>query len=201
MQPLKSLYWETHRMLFTLRRLVLGVFVMLLASCAALSPPGSKTYTISQAQLLELITQKFPFNERVAELLDLQAIAPRIKLLPDTNRIATELDLNLSERFLRSTFKGSLAMDYGLRVEPSDNSVRLTDVKVSNLQFSGVPAMYQPFVNGLGPVLAERLLKDFTLHKISPADLAAADGWGYAPGGFQVTQQGLSISLVPKKAL
>lgn len=186
-------------MLCILRRVILGGVVLLLASCAAISPPGPKTYTISQAQLLELIAQKFPFNERVAELLELQALTPRIKLLPQTNRIATELDLNLSERFLRSTFKGSLAMDYGLRFEPSDNSVRLTDVKVSSLQFSGVPATYQPFVNGLGPLLAERLLNDFTLHQISATDMAAADGWGYAPGSFEVTPQGLSISLVPKK--
>lgn len=187
-------------MLLIFRRFVIGCVVVLLAGCAAISPPGPKTYTISQAQLLDLIVQKFPFNERVAELLDLQALAPRIKLLPQTNRIATELDLNLSERFLRNTFKGSLVMDYGLRLEPSDNSVRMTDVKVSSLQLSGVPAAYQPFVNGLAPLLAERLLKDFTLHKISAADTAAVNGWLYEPGVFQVTPQGLSISLIPKRA-
>ena len=186
-------------MLFIFRRLVLAAVVLVLAGCAAISPPGPKTYTISEAQLLELIAQKFPVNERVAELLDLQVLTPRIKLLPQSNRIATELDLSLSERFLRSSFKGSLAMDYGLRFEPSDNSVRLTDVKVSSLQFSGVPVIYQPIANGLAPLLAERLLKDFTLHKLSAADMAAAAGWGYAPGGFQVTPQGLSISLVPKQ--
>jgi hypothetical protein len=56
-------------------------------------------------------------------------------------------------------------MDYGLRFEPSDNSVRLTDLTVNTLQFAGAPAIYQPFVNGLGPPCADRLMKDFTLHK------------------------------------
>ncbi len=184
---------------FIFRRLAIAAVVLLLASCAAIGPSGPKVYTISQTQLLELITQKFPLNERVADLLDLQALQPRIKLLPQTNRIATELDLNLSERFLRSTFKGSLTMDYGLRFEPSDNSVRMTDVKVSSLQFSGVPALYQPYVNSLAPLLAEKLLKDLSLHKLSPADMATVEGWGYAPGSFQVTEQGLSISLVPQQ--
>ena len=186
-------------MLFIFRRLAIAAVVLFLAGCAAIGPPGPKVYTISQAQLLELIALKFPFNERVADLLDLQALQPRIKLLPQTNRIATELDVSLSERFLRSTFKGSLTMDYGLRFEPSDNSVRMTDVKVSSLQFSGVPALYQPYVNSLAPLLAEKLLKDFSLHKLSPADMVAVNGWGYAPGGFQVTEQGLSISLVPQQ--
>jgi hypothetical protein len=63
----------------------------------------------------------------------------------------------LSERFLRNAFKGSLAMDYGLRFESPDNSVGLTDLTVNTLQFAGAPAIYQPFVNGLGPPCADRL--------------------------------------------
>lgn len=186
-------------MVHYVRMLVLGLAMVALAGCAALSP-GPRSYTISQAQLLELIAKRFPFNERVAELLDLQALAPRIKLLPDTNRIATEMDLNLSERLLRSAFQGSLSMDYGLRFEPSDNTIRLTGVKVNSLQLTGVPERYQPLVNGLAPFLAERLLNDFSLHQISAKDLSVVNGWGYAPGGFQVTPQGLSISLTPRKA-
>jgi hypothetical protein len=174
---------------------------LLLAACAnSLFNPGPRSYIISQAQLLDIIAKRFPFNERVAELLDLQAVAPRIKLLPESNRIATELDVNLTERLLRTAFKGSLAMNYGLRFEPSDNSIRMTDVKVSSLVVDGVPDRYQNLVGRLAPVLAERLLNDFSLHQISAKDLGVVNGWGYAPGGFQVTPQGLSISLTPRKA-
>jgi hypothetical protein len=172
--------------------------VSTLAGCVALSP-GPRSYTINQAQLLELIAKRFPFNERVAELLDLQALAPRIKLLPDTNRIATEMDLNLSERLLRSAVHGSLSMDYGLRFEPSDNTIRLTGVKVHHLQLTGLPERYGPLVNGLAPFLAERLLNDFSLHQISAKDLDVVNGWGYAPGGFQITPQGLVVSLTPRR--
>jgi hypothetical protein len=187
-------------MLRFVRMFSLGLVFLALAGCAALNP-GPRSYTISQAQLLELIARRFPINDRVAELLDLQALAPRIKLLSDTNRIATELDLNLSERLMRNVFQGSLAMDYGLRFEPSDNSIRMTDVKVRSLQFTGVPERYQPLVNGLAPFLAQQLLNDFSLHQISEKDLRVVNGWGYAPGSFQVTPQGLSISLTPKKAV
>ena len=186
-------------MLRFVRMFSLGLALWVLAGCAALNP-GPRTYTISQAQLLELIARRFPVNDRVAELLDLQALAPRIKLLPDSNRIATEMDLNLSERLMRNAFQGSLAMDYGLRFEPSDNTIRMTDVKVRSFQFAGVPERYQPLVNGLAPFLAQQLLNDFSLHQISSKDLSVVNGWGYAPGGFQVTPQGLSISLTPKKS-
>ena len=91
-------------MLRFVRLFSLGLALLVLSGCAALNP-GPRTYTISQAQLLELIAKRFPVNDRVAELLDLQALAPRIKLLPDSNRIATELDLNLSERLMRNAFR------------------------------------------------------------------------------------------------
>jgi hypothetical protein len=174
------------------------VLALVLGGCAALSP-GPRTYTVSQSQLLELIAKKFPFNSRVAELLDVEVLAPRIKLLPDANRVATELDVVVSERLLRNSFQGLLAMDYGLRFEPRDNSIRLTGVRVSRLQFSGVPDRFQPTVNTLAPFFAERLLNDLTLHQISAKDLAVVQGWGYAPDAFKISPEGLSITLAPRK--
>jgi len=70
---------------------------------------------------------------------------------------------------------------------------------VHSFQFAGVPERYQPLVNGLAPFLAQQLLNDFPLHQINSKDLSVVNGWGYSPGGFQVTPQGLSISLTPKK--
>ncbi len=175
------------------------LLVLLLTGCATLSP-GLRTYTVSQNQLLELIAKKFPFNSRVGELLDVEVLAPRIKLLPEANRIATELDVAVSERLMRNSFQGALAMDYGLRFEPSDNSIRMTGVKVNRLQFSGVPERFQSVVNALAPFFAERLLNDLSLHQISASDLAVVQGWGYAPDAFKITPEGLSISLAPRKA-
>ncbi len=185
--------------MLTLNLPLLLAATVLITGCAALSP-GPRTYTVSQTQLLELIAQKFPFNGRVAELLDIEVVAPRIKLLPQTNRIATELDVSLSERLLRTRFQGALAMDYALRFEPQDNSIRMTGVKVNRLQFSGVPERFESFINTLAPFLAERLLNDFSLHQIGAKDLAVVQGWGYSPDAFKITPEGLSISLMPKKA-
>ena len=180
-------------------RLVLAALVaLLLAACAALNP-GPRAYTVSQVQLLALIAQRFPFNGRVAELLDVQVLSPRLKLLPESNRIATELDIRLSESLLRSAFQGSLAMDYSLRFEPSDNSIRLADVKVSRLHFTGVPDRFAPLLNSLAPFLAERLLNDFSLHQINPQDLRPVAGWAYLPGEFKVTAEGLAVTLLPQK--
>ena len=186
-------------MKLSIQRFSVTLMALVLSGCAALAP-SPRTYTVSPTQLLELIAQKFPFNSRVGELLDLEVLAPRLKLLPESNRIATELDVAVSERLFRNSFQGQLAMDYGLRFEPSDNSIRMTGVKVNRLRFSGVPERYESVVNGLAPFLAERLLNDFSLHQISAKDLQVVQGWGYTPDSFKITPEGLSISLLPKKS-
>lgn len=186
-------------MMLSIQRFSVSLMALVLSGCAALAP-SPRTYTVSPTQLLELIAKKFPFNSRVGELLDLEVLAPRLKLLPESNRIATELDVAVSERLFRNSFQGQLAMDYGLRFEPSDNSIRMTGVKVNRLRFSGVPEWYESVVNGLAPFLAERLLNDFSLHQISPKDLQGVQGWGYTPDSFKITPEGLSISLLPKKS-
>jgi hypothetical protein len=174
------------------------LMALLLAACAALNP-GPRTVSIDQTRLLALIAKRFPFNGRVADFLDVEVLAPRVKLLPDANRIATELDVAFSERLLRSAFQGSLALDYGLRFEPSDNSIRMTGVRVSRLQFTGVPDRYQSVLNSLAPYLAERLLNDVTLHRFSDSELLGVAGWRFVPGTFTVTTEGLNITLTPQK--
>jgi hypothetical protein len=94
-------------------------------------------------------------------------------------------------------YKGGVDMSYGLRFEPSDNSVRMTDVRVSRFSVEGTPAAMKRPIEKLGPSLAQRVLKDFAVYRLRPEDLQAVEGWGYAPGVFRVVPGGLSITLDP----
>jgi hypothetical protein len=91
-----------------------------------------------------------------------------------------------------------LDMSYGLRFEPSDNSIRMADVKVSKLDVPGVPEQFQVAVNKLGGLLAEKLLSDYSLYKLTAADLQSeVKGWGYKPGKFSIANNGLNIAIDP----
>ena len=88
-------------------------------------------------------------------------------------------------------------LSYGLRFEPSDGSVRLSDVRVHKLSVEGVPDVLRRPIEKLGAPLAQKFLKDYPLYKVRPEDLQAAKGWGYAPGAFRIEPTGLSITLDP----
>jgi len=171
--------------------------VLLLAGCAALAP-GPRTIEISEAKLAELINRQFPFNSRYLELFDVSLSAPRVRLMPDENRIGTAFSYSLGSLLLGARpFQGQLDLSYGLRFEPTDNTVRLSQVRVEGFEVPGVPPLYASRANRLGALLAESLLKDLVIHRLKPEDLQAARGWGYQPGALNVLPGGLRLQLDP----
>jgi len=184
----------------TLHCLLAG-FCLLLSACA-LQPPAPKTFTVSEQQLAKAIASQFPFDSTMLEVLDVVVSTPRITLDPVANRINTSLDLTVAANsvlglLIEKTYKGGVDMSYGLRFEPSDNSVRMTDVRVFRFTMEGTPDKLKRPVEKLGPSLAQRVLKDFALYRLRPEDLQAVEGWGYKPGVFKVVPGGLSITLEP----
>ncbi|MDP2066811.1 MAG: hypothetical protein Q8K38_12675 [Burkholderiaceae bacterium] len=177
--------------------LLAGMVAALLGACAALSP-GERTIKISEARLSELIGRQFPFNSRYLEVFDVTISAPKVTLLPESNRIATRFNYSTGSFLLGDReFAGTLDLSYALRFEPSDNTVRLADVRAEGVQVPGVPPAYQRQANRLGGLLTENLLHDFVVHRLSQDDLKTAAGWGYQPGAFKVVPGALLLQLNP----
>jgi hypothetical protein len=128
---------------------LLIAFFALLSACATLPPPP-KTISVTEARLAQMIASQFPFNSEMLEVLDVVVSTPRISLDPTNNRINTSLDINVAGNnllglFTDKQYKGALDMSYGLRFEPRDATVRLTDVRVHRLDIDGAPsAMRRP---------------------------------------------------------
>lgn len=178
------------------RRFLLLATPGLLAGCAALAP---RSVSISEARLAQVLSEQFPFNSRLLEVFDITLNAPQVRLLPAENRIGTRFNYSLGG-FLLGTraYQGQLELSYGLRYEPSDASVRLTQVRVEDFEVPGVPAAFASRASRLGALLAEQLLHDFTLYRLSPEDLRLAQGRGLQPGQLRVVPGALQLELLPR---
>ena len=86
----------------------LGLGALWLAGCAALL--GPRTVEIPEARLQQVLARQFPLRSRVLELFDINVAAPRLTLLPETNRVATEFDLAIGDRLLKTPYQGTLAL-------------------------------------------------------------------------------------------
>lgn len=161
---------------------------------------GARTVLITKEELTAKIAKPFPVTNRIMDLLDVKAQAPRLQFLPLDNRVATEFDLNATERLMGQTYQGTIGVSFGLRYEPKDLTLRLTNVKVDQINLAGLPAAAKRYLTRLGAWIAEDKLQDYPVHQFKPEDLRTADRLGYEVGDIKVTDQGLVVHLNPKKS-
>jgi hypothetical protein len=172
------------------RRIVFCLAVGLLVACASLDP---RHVTLSAAEVQTLVARQFPRQQRLMELLDVSLANPVIRLLPERNRLATTMDLQASERLSGRALRGSLAIDHGLRFEPSDATVRLANVKVEDmkLELAGTPLSGQ--AARLGAMLAERVLDDFVIYRVSDERRQTMARAGFGNADVAVTERGIEL--------
>ena len=168
-----------------------GLGFGLLAGCAGLTRP--RDVTLSMADLQRLIERQFPHQRRVLELIDITVARPTLRLVFERNRIATQLDLVASERLTGRTLRGSLALDYALRYEPSDASVRLASVSVQDIQLDLGSGPLSPSASRIGALLAERVLDDFVLYRADAERLQLIQRLGITAAEIAVTPRGIEI--------
>ena len=165
------------------------------ATPAARGQPG---YTVSAGQLQAAVARRFPRSYPVGGLVDLTVEAPQLRLLPEQNRLGTNMVVLAAGPLLGRRYTGALDLDFALRYEASDQSIRAYQLRVNSLRFDDLPPSSAELLNAYGPRLAEQSLREVVLHQLKPQDLALPDAMGLQPGTITVTQQGLLIGFVNK---
>jgi hypothetical protein len=170
--------------------------LVLLSACAA----GPRTVSVSASELQALVAKRFPVERRLFEVFELRLSAPAVRLLPQDNRLATELDLMATDRLSGRALQGWLGLSFALRYEGADGTLRLMQPRVERFDVgdgsakgSRLGAQAQHLV---GP-WAEQLLDDWVVYRLKSEQLAALRAAGYRPGTLTVTAQGVDIVLLP----
>jgi len=173
----------------------LAAGIVALTGCADVA--GPRTVTLSEADLARLLEKRFPTERRVMEVIDFRVDRPQLRLLPETNRIATEFAVSAADKLFGRSFAGRLALESALRYDEPSREVRLTQVRVNRLQFDGMPPQMQNTVSRLGSLLAEQLLDGLAVYTFRQGDLDRGLQRGVQPGAVTVTSRGVEITLVP----
>lgn len=165
---------------------------------AAVSAHAQSGVAVSVQQMEEAVARRFPKRYPVAGLLELTLQAPRLRLLPELNRLATEMDIVAAGAALARSTTGTFDVDFALRYEARDQTIRAHQFHINALRLSGLPPGPAALLDAYAPVLARQILVELVLHQLSPQDLALSDGLGLEPGAITVTARGLVISFVAK---
>lgn len=174
-----------------------GLGALLVAPPAQAQP----AYTITTPQIEEALAEKLPRRYRLGGLLNLEVQVPALRLLPAQNRINAVLPVVASGLAVSEGARdaaGSLDVDFALRYEPSDRTLRAQQIHVNALRIDGLRSAAAEMLNGYAQQLATQSLGEVVLHTLRPQDLALADGLGMQPGPITVTERGLRVEFVRK---
>ncbi|QNP47537.1 DUF1439 domain-containing protein [Diaphorobacter aerolatus] len=185
------------------RRLWLGSalsLALVMVGCAASDRAMAQpSHTISAGQIQEAVAQKFPRKYSFSGLMNLALSDPQIHLRPERNRLNTVLAVVASGPLLQArNYQGALDVDFSLRYEASDRTLRATDLQVNGLRMEGLNPQAESMLQQYGTTLAQRSLQEVVLYQLTDKDLALVNGLGLEPGKFTVTPKGLVITLQNK---
>ena len=172
----------------------LGAVALLLGRGALAQP----SYTVPLAQLQEMVVPKFPRSVPVQGLFDLTLQVPLLRLLPEVNRLGATMAVDAAGPALRRSHAGLFDVEFALRYEASDRTVRAHQLRFKRLQFLTLQPSVVRLISAYGQALSERTLLEVVVHRLRAQDLALPDAMGLQPGSITVTTEGLTIGFVPK---
>jgi len=172
--------------------------MLLLAACAGMGVPRS--ITLGEDELQAQLAKRFPMQRSLLDTFELQLSDPMLRVDAPARRLATEMTLRGSDRRSGRSLRGRLALDYALRFEPQDGSIRLVQPRIASLEFEPEPGLSprrSEMAQRMGIALAERLLDDLVLYRVPEQRLQALRAAGFQPGTLQVTPAGVEITIEP----
>lgn len=153
-------------------------------------------FTVPLDLLQSEVAKRYPMRYPVAGLVNLDLNAPRLSLLPEQNRLRAVMPVTAAGAALPRTQQGSFTVDFALRYEHADRSLRAHQLKVYRFRFPDLAPEAVEMLNTYAPPLAEQSLREVVLYQLQPKETAMADLLGLRPGRITVTGQGLAVELV-----
>lgn len=168
-----------------------------LPGCASAAAPR---YRVGLPEMQQALTGRFPRRYPLAGLLELQLFTPTLGLRPERDQLNALADLQASGPLLPGRpAQGVLDVDFGLRYEPSDRTIRTDRLQVNAFRVQGLPPTLSQLLARYGVSLATQALNDVVLHQLREADLALVEGLGLQPERIRVTKSGLAVDFAPRR--
>lgn len=168
----------------------------LLASCANLA--GPRQVELPLAKLQAGLERRFPLNNRLLELFDVQLTQPQLRLLPESGRIGIDMDAAVAPPFLRQSWRGSLGLSGRLAIDMGRGAIVMAEPRVERFAIDGIDPARQRQLEKAGNVLMQQVAGDLPVYSFKMEDLRFA-GIQFTPTRIATTAAALVVTLEPVK--
>ena len=174
--------------------IVLALAGCLLASCAGIV--GPRDIELPLHKLQSGLDKRFPLNNRMLEVFDVELTRPQLAVLHDSGRVGITMDASVAPAFMRRTWRGTMALSGRLYLDPLQNAVLMGEPRVDRFQVDGVDESGQRQIAKVANVLMEKVVADVPLYRFRPEDLRYG-GVQFVPTRIVTTPRGLLVSVEP----
>jgi hypothetical protein len=179
------------RTLFRLAAMLAGA--TLLSSCASVLGPRQVEQPLHKLQ--SSLDKRFPINERLLDIFDVQLTRPQLSLVPDQDRVALAVDASVAPPFARA-WAGNVAFSGRLYIDPGRAAVMMAEPRVDRLRLGNPDAERQ--LTRVANTLIDTVARDMPVYAFDQSDLRYA-GVQFVPTRIQTTRTGLLVTLEPAK--
>ncbi|WP_313165900.1 DUF1439 domain-containing protein [Massilia oculi] len=175
------------------RLAAIAVGASLLASCSSLIGPRQVELPLHKLQAG--LDKRFPVNERLLELFDVQLTSPQLAIQPDQDRVALAVEASVAPPFARA-WTGNIAFSGRLYVDPGRAAVMMAEPRVDSLRLGNPEA--ERHLTRVANGLIDTVARDMPVYTFEQKDLRYA-GVQFVPTRIQTTRTGLVVTLEPAK--
>lgn len=168
----------------------------LLASCANLA--GPRQVELPLAKLQAGIERRFPLNNRLLELFDVQLTRPQLRLLPESGRIGIDMDTSVAPSFLHQSWRGSLGLSGRLVIDMGRSAIVMAEPHLDRFAIDGLDPVRQRQLEKAVNVLTGQVASDIPVYSFKMEDLRFA-GIQFTPTRIATTGTALVVTLEPIK--
>lgn len=173
-----------------------SIFILsaLLTGCGTLAGPHQ--VEIPLAKLQAELDRHFSTNNIAPEFLDLRLSHPHLTLLPETDRVAVDLETSVTPPFMQKSFIGKLTVSGRLYIDVNHTAVYMTETHIDRLTLSDFdPAIQQKLESGANNILGN-LINKIPVYSFHLEDLRYA-GIKFVPTLLTTTHKGILVTVEP----
>ena len=167
---------------------------LLLSACAGLL--GPRTVEVPLQRLQSSVDRKFPFNQRLFELIDMRLVEPQLSVVPGSDRLRVAMQASVAPIFTSRSWRGNFVLSGRLQIDPARRAVMLVEPQFEQISLAGIDPALSAQVARAADLLAAQILRDAPLYTFDANDLRYG-GSRFLPTQITTNANGLVITFAP----
>ena len=156
------------------RFLVLTICILILALGGAFLYLRARKYdvTITQTQIDDALKARFPVSKTYLLIFRITYSNPKVRLLPDTNRIEIGLDAELNIKLPKEpkTLGGTALVTSGITYRSESHQFFLSEPEINKLTIQGIPQEHLDKATQLASTAAREFLQERSIYTLKATD-------------------------------